>query len=127
MIIKDSEEIYTIEINECKRIVIETFEGLFTKDAYTRFHSDYKNKVLPVIGTSPWKKISDIRNFKASNVSTLMNDHNKWAEENGMLPGIIIINNNLVKSQINNLNNPSVPTAFTNLIKAYKWLKTQGL
>lgn len=128
MVIKDVKGMYELTVDTTRNIVKEKMIGFLKDEDLERYHKEYENKIVPLFKGKKWTKLSDLTQFKASSISESGNKHLAWCFKNGMEPGAIVVENAIVKMQMNRLskgNNVS-PTAFTSVDEADAWLKAQG-
>lgn len=125
MVIKDAKGMYIIQVDKINRIVYEYIEGHFEKYDYLRYHNDYMENILPIIGKHPWAKCVDLKRYKISDITEEMCMHNNWENENGLAVLIAIVDNSIVKLQFKKKSNPSI-LIVQSLEEAKKHLKFMG-
>ncbi|WP_432404711.1 hypothetical protein [Wukongibacter sp. M2B1] len=128
MIIKDSMGKYTIEIDKSGKIVKETPIGLWKKEDVERFHKDYETKVMPQLrAVKSWAVISDLREYKTSNVVEELSNHVMWKIGKGLQSAAIIVASAITKMQMKRTGGTAMePMPFTSEKEARDWLKDQG-
>lgn len=129
MIIKDINGMYELTVDTSKRIVYEKPNGLWTVDDYLRMHSEYVNKIFPLLKGKTWVKCSDLRDYKTSNIVSEANNHLTACVENGFIGGAIIVDSPIVKMQMNRASKDTGlklgPVAFTDPKEAEQWIASQ--
>lgn len=128
MVIKDTQDLYELRVDEKRRIVYEQFKGMFTKDAVVRIEKDYKTKIIPLFSGKKWAKYCDMRNYKLANSQDELNEFVKYCTDNGMAHAALIVESAIVKMQMNRVGrNVGVnPVAFTDEQEAEDYLKQNG-
>ena len=128
MEVKDLKGMYTIKVDTSRRVVTELIDGFFEKEDFARYHNDYVSKVLPVIGSSkPWATVSDLRNYKTSNIAEDIENHVKTKVENNLQKAAIVVGNVINKMQMKRVGGSAMePMPFETMEEADTWLKSQG-
>lgn len=128
MIVKDVQGKYEMDINSQRGVVFETISGFWTLDDIQRYHQDYMNKVIPAMKNKKWAKCSDVRTYKASNITDELNKNMAVYAQNGLVGGALIVDSAIVKMQLSRStkNIGLDPIPFDNLKEADEWLKSQG-
>ncbi len=127
MLIKDTQGKYEIKVDKQRRVIYERCIGLLKEEDTQRLHNEYMKKIVPLFNGKSWAKCSDLRNYKTSTVVDAMNTHINWCEQHGLVTGAIIVDQMIVKMQMNRVSKNTVqPTAFKSVEEADKWLKEQG-
>ncbi len=131
MLIKHAEGMYTLESKKTRNIVEENVNGKQTEEVYKQYCDDYK-KVIKEFNGKKWAKKAILHDFgMGSNVSDeLVNNHVKWALENGMQCVAMVVGSAVVKMKMNRLlkqSDSGVETvAFADEAEADEWLKEKG-
>ncbi len=128
MIVKDIKGMYKIEVDKSRNIVIETPMGLWKSEDVERFHKDYEAKVMPQLaGAKQWAILSDLRNYKTSNVVAELKNHVQWKTERGLHRAAIVVDSAINKMQMKRTGGTAMePMPFSTLEDAKGWLKEQG-
>ncbi len=128
MIVKDVQGKYEMDINSQRGVVFETISGFWTLEDIQRYHQDYMNKVIPAMKNKKWAKCSDVRTYKASNITDELNKNMAVYAQNGLVGGALIVDSAIVKMQLSRStkNIGLDPVPFDNLKEADEWLKSQG-
>ena len=128
MIIKDVQGKYELDINSQRGVVFEVISGFWTLDDIQRYHQDYMTKVIPAMKNKKWAKCSDVRTYKASNITDELNKNMGVYAQNGLVGGAMIVESAIVKMQLSRStkNIGLDPVPFDNLKEADEWLKSQG-
>lgn len=108
MVIKDAKGMYILKIDEKNRIVYEYVTGYFEKDDYSRYHNDYKENILPIIGKHPWVKCANLKKYKVSDITEEMCEHHTWERKNGLQLMIAVSDNTIVKLQLKRKNHANL-------------------
>lgn len=128
MIVKDVQGKYELDINSQRGVVFEVISGFWTLDDIQRYHQDYMTKVIPAMKNKKWAKCSDVRTYKASNITDELNKNMGVYSQNGLVGGALIVDSAIVKMQLSRStkNIGLDPVPFDNLKEADEWLKSQG-
>lgn len=127
MLITHPKELYTIKYDSARKVVFEAPVGLWTKEDYAEYHSQFVNKIGPTIGKQPWAICTDLRKYKLSDLGDVINQHTEWLNENNVQYSALIVDSAIVKMQINRAVGGKIPQlAFMNEQEADNWLKTKG-
>ncbi len=127
MLITHPKGLYTIKYDAARKVVYEAPVGLWNKDEYAEYHSQYVNKIGPEIGKQPWAICTDLRKYKISDLGDVMAKHVEWLIENNVKYSAMIVDSAIVKMQINRAVGVKIPQqAFLNETEAEEWLKTKG-
>ncbi|MFZ5967571.1 MAG: hypothetical protein ACOYVK_10405 [Bacillota bacterium] len=127
MLINDVKGMYKIKVDPVRRVVYEYPEGLWRGEDFQRLQQDYETKIAPALKGKPWAKLSDLRNYKMSNIVNEINDHVSWAAKNGLSCAAIVVESTVVKMQMKRSGGGAMaPEPFTEEAEADAWLKQQG-
>lgn len=127
MLVTHAKGLYSINYDPDKKLVYETPVGLWTKEDYEEYHSQYENKIGPAIGKQPWVIVSDLRKYKMSDLGEVMAKHTAWMADNNLQCAAVIVDSAIVKMQINRAISSKFPQqAFLNEDEAMAWLKSKG-
>ena len=127
MLITHPKGLYTIKYDAARKVVYEAPVGLWNKDEYAEYHSQYVNKIGPEIGKQPWAICTDLRKYKISDLGDVMAKHVEWLIENNVKYSAMIVDSAIVKMQINRAVGVKIhQQAFLNETEAEEWLKTKG-
>jgi hypothetical protein len=127
MLITHPKGLYTIKYDAARKVVYEAPVGLWTKEEYAEYHSQYVNKIGPEIGKQPWAICTDLRKYKISDLGDVMAKHIEWLTENNVKYSAMIVDSAIVKMQINRAVGVKIPQqAFLNETEAEEWLKSKG-
>lgn len=127
MQVKCPKGMYTMKYDEGRKIIYETPVGFWTKEDYQRYANDYVSKLGPVVKGKTWATLTDLRNYKTSDISDEINKHAEWMKNSGCTTAAVIVSSAIVKMQINRLgSNHFQQQAFTDEKEADAWLKGQG-
>lgn len=127
MLISNPKGLYTIKYDEARKVVFEAPVGLWTKEDYSEYHSQFENKLGPALGGKPWAICSDLRKYKISDLGDVMAKHTEWLGNNNLQYGAIIVDSAIVKMQINRAISSKFPQqAFLDEKEADEWLKSKG-
>lgn len=128
MLIKDVKGMYTIEVDKSRKLVKETPLGLWKKEDVERFHNDYMSKVVPQLaGAKEWAILSDLRQYKTSNVVAELQNHVMWKVEKGLNRAAIVVDSAINKMQMKRTGGTAMePMPFTSVEEASDWLKGEG-
>lgn len=127
MTINHPEGLYTINYDEKRSVVYEAPVGLWKKEQYMEYHSQYENKIGPALAGKPWAICTDLRNYKISDLADGMAIHAEWLVKNNVKFGATIVSSAIVKMQINRAFSPSFPQqAFLTMEEADEWIKLNG-
>lgn len=128
MIIKDAKGMYTIEVDKARKLIKETPVGLWKKEDVDRFHNEYASKAMPQLGgAKEWAILSDLREYKTSNVVAELQNHVKWKVEKGLYRAAIVVDSAINKMQMKRTGGTAMePMPFSSVEEASDWLKGQG-
>jgi hypothetical protein len=127
MLITHPKGLYTINYDTARKVVYEAPVGLWTKEEYTEYHSQYENKIGPATGKQPWAICTDLRKYKMSDLGEVMSKHVEWLSDNNVKFSAMIVDSAIVKMQINRAVSGKIPQqAFLNETEADEWLKSKG-
>lgn len=127
MMISHPKGLYSINYDSNKRTVYETPVGLWTKEDYAEYHSQFENKIGPAVGSQPWALVTDLRKYKMSDLGDVMAKHTEWLANNNVACAAVIVDSAIVKMQINRAVGSKFPQqAFLDEEEAMTWLKTKG-
>ncbi|MGX8794522.1 hypothetical protein ACR6HW_00300 [Fusibacter sp. JL298sf-3] len=128
MIIKHPKGKYELKVDQKRRIVYESFDGLLKPEDINQMHDDYLKKIYPMFRGKQWTKCSDLRNYQTSQIVDESDKHLHWCHDNGMVPGAILVDSTIVKFQMKRVSkdNDLMPTPFSSMEEAENWLKGQG-
>lgn len=127
MMITHPKGLYSINYDADKRVVYEAPVGLWTKEDYEEYHSQFVDKIGPALSKQPWVIVSDLRKYKMSDLGDVMAKHTEWLAENNLQYGAVIVDSAIVKMQINRaISSKFLQQAFLNEDEAMAWLKTKG-
>ena len=127
MLIQDSKGLYKIKVDTARRVVYEYPTGLWQAEDYKRMHNEYVTKIGPLLGGKPWAKLSDLRSYKASNITDEINVHVAWASKNGLAKAAIVVESSIIQMQMKRSGGGIMaPEPFVDEKAADDWLKTQG-
>ncbi len=119
--------LYTINYDADKKIVFEEPVGLWTKEDYAEYHSQFENKIGPAVGNQSWAMVSDLRKYKMSDLGDVMAKHTEWLANNNLQVAAVIVDSAIVKMQINRAISTKFPQqAFLSEEEALTWLKSKG-
>lgn len=119
--------LYTIKVDTSRKLVSEAPVGLWTKEQYQEYHSQYENKVAPLVAKEPWAILCDMRKYKISDLGDVLAKHAEWLENNNCKLTAMIVDSAIVKMQINRaVSGKIAQQAFTTEEEADAWLKTKG-
>lgn len=131
MLIRDPKGKYELRVDTERFIVYEKNMGLWNSEDISRFHNEYKLKILPLIDGREWFKCTDLREYKLSNITDAMINHVTWCVKNNLFGAIIIVKNEAIEMQMNLsvLHSGMIysPLAFANVEDAEKWLRTHWI
>lgn len=127
MIIQDSKGMYEVKVDTKRRIVYEYVTGLWQAEDYKRLHNEYVTKIGPLLGGKPWAKLSELKNYKTSNITDEINKHVSWSAKNGLEKAAIVVESSIIKMQMKKSGAGVMdPEIFTDEKSADDWLKSQG-
>lgn len=127
MFISHPEGRYTIQYDPDKNLVFEAPIGLWNKDYYKEYHSQYVEKIGPILNGKPWAIRSDLRKYKISDLTPLLAMHTDWLAANNLQSAAIIVDNAIVKMQINRaISSKFIQKAFLTEEEADEWLRSKG-
>ncbi|SHM32255.1 hypothetical protein SAMN02746066_01587 [Anaerosporobacter mobilis DSM 15930] len=127
MLISNPKGLYTINYDPVKKLVKEAPVGLWTKEDYAEYHSQFENKIGPALGNQPWAICSDLRKYKVSDLGEIMAKHTDWLANNNLKYGAVIVDSAIVKMQINRaISSKFEQQAFLTEEEADVWLKSKG-
>jgi hypothetical protein len=127
MLITHPKGLYTIKYDSTRKIVYEAPVGLWTKEDYAEYHSQFENKIGPALGGQPWAICTDLRKYKISDLGDVIAKHTEWMQNNKLQYIALIVDSAIVKMQINRAVAGKVPQqAFLNEEEAETWLKSKG-
>lgn len=127
MLITHPKGLYTIKYDSTRKIVYEAPVGLWTKEDYAEYHSQFENKIGPALGGQPWAICTDLRKYKISDLGDVIAKHTEWMQNNKLQHIALIVDSAIVKMQINRAVAGKVPQqAFLNEEEAETWLKSKG-
>ncbi|MGB8455077.1 MAG: hypothetical protein WCD89_22450 [Anaerocolumna sp.] len=127
MLITHPKGFYTINYDTARKVVYEAPVGLWTKEEYAEYHSQYVNKIGPAMGKQPWAICTDLRKYKMSDLGEVMAKHVEWMADNNAKFSAMIVDSAIVKMQINRAISGKIPQqAFLNETEADEWLKSKG-
>lgn len=127
MQITNSKGLYTINLDESKKIVFEATVGLWKREDYLEYHSQFENKIGPALKGQPWAICSDLRKYKMSDLGDVMAKHTEWMASNHLKCAAIIVDSAIVKMQMNRAISTKFPQqVFTSEEEAKSWLKSKG-
>lgn len=127
MLISQPNGLYTISYDSAKKLVKEAPVGLWTKEEYAEYHSQFENKIGPAIGGQSWAIRTDLRKYKVSDLGEVMAKHTEWLASNNLKFGAIIVDSAIVKMQINRaISSKFTQQAFLTEEEADEWLKSKG-
>jgi hypothetical protein len=131
MLITDSHGKYELKIDIERAIVYEKNVGLWTDEDISRFHNEYLNKILPMLGGREWLKCTDLREYELSDITEGIISHIALCVEKRLFGGIIIVESEPIKMQMNYSvlysNMIFSPIAFTDFESAEKWLNSHWI
>ncbi len=118
--------LYTIRFDVGRKICYEVPVGIWTKDDYKIYHSDYVSKIGPRLN-GKWAKLIDLRRYKTSDITEEINKHSKWMLSTGCNTMAFIVESAIVKMQMNTAGAGIFQQkAFTDEKEANEWLKSKG-
>lgn len=128
MLIRDLKGMYELKVDTARRLVYEKNVGFWTAEDFKRYREDYVNKIVPALKGKKWAKMCDLTEYKVSTIVDEINSLNEYCEKNGFCCAALIVENALVKMQMNRSvkGNGVNPMAFTDVNEADAWLKGQG-
>ncbi|MFV0341542.1 MAG: hypothetical protein ACK5JH_01430 [Anaerocolumna sp.] len=127
MLISQPDGLYTISYDATKKLVKEAPVGLWTKEEYIEYHSQFVNKIGPALGGQPWAIRTDLRKYKVSDLGEVMAKHTEWLANNNLSCGAIIVDSAIVKMQINRaISSKFTQQNFLTEEEADEWLKQKG-
>lgn len=127
MLITNSKGLYTIKFDSTKNVAYEVPVGVWTKEDYIEYHSQFENKLGPALGNKPWAMISDLRKYKVSDLGDVMAKHGDWMANNNLQYSAVIVDSAIVKMQINRaMGSKFVQKAFLTEEEAVEFLKSNG-
>ncbi len=127
MLISNPKGLYTINYDPVRKLVKEAPIGLWTKEDYAEYHSQFENKIGPAVGNQPWAICSDLRKYKVSDLGDIMAKHTDWLADNNVKFGAVIVDSAIVKMQINRaISSKFTQQAFLTEEEAEEWLKSKG-
>lgn len=127
MLISNPKGLYTINYDPVRKLVKEAPIGLWTKEDYAEYHSQFENKIGPAVGNQPWAICSDLRKYKVSDLGDIMAKHTDWLADNNVQFGAVIVDSAIVKMQINRaISSKFTQQAFLTEEEAEEWLKSKG-
>lgn len=127
MLINNPKGLYTINFDDKRKVVYEAPVGLWTKEEYAEYHSQFENKIGPATGNQSWAICSDLRKYKISDLGDIMGKHIEWLIENNCKYSALIVDSAIVKMQINRAVGGKLPQqAFLDDKEADEWLKSKG-
>lgn len=127
MEIKDSKGLYTLKFDSARKVLFEAPVGLWTRDEYVEYHSQFENKIGPAAAKQPWSICSDLRKYKMSDLGDVMAKHMDWLASNNVQYSAVIVDSAIVKMQVNRASGSKVQQqAFLTEEEASDWLKSKG-
>ncbi|BCJ96209.1 hypothetical protein acsn021_37780 [Anaerocolumna cellulosilytica] len=127
MLITHPKGLYTIKYDSARRVAYDAPVGLWTKEDYADYHSQYVNKIGPAVGGQTWAVCTDVRKYKISDLGDVIAKHTEWLNENKVQYAAIIVDSAIVKMQMNRAVGGKIPQqAFLNEQEADEWLKSKG-
>lgn len=127
MLITEPNGKYTIKYDSTRKVVLEAPVGLWTKEDYAEYHSQFVNKIGPAVGKQDWAICTDLRKYKLSDLGDVISKHAEWMYQNNLKFIALIVDSAIVKMQINRAVAGKVPQqAFLDEKEAEDWLKSKG-
>lgn len=128
MKIVDAGGMYELEVDVRRGVVYQTPRGFWKEEDALRFIADMKTKVIPPLQNRKWVVISDVREYKVSSITELLNELVLYSQQHGQVGGGIIVESALVKMQLlrSTKSTDIPPVVFTGKDEAETWLKEQG-
>lgn len=127
MLIQDVKGLYKIKVDTSRRVVYEYVTGLWQAEDYNRMQNEYVTKIGPLLGGKPWAKLSELKNYKTSNITDEINNHVTWSTKNGLAKAALVVESSIIKMQMKRSGaGLMAPEVFTDEKSADDWLKTQG-
>lgn len=127
MLITHPKGLYTIKYDSARKIVYEAPVGLWNKEDYAEYHSQFENKIGPAVGKQPWAVCTDVRKYKISDLGEEMAKHAEWLAENNVKYYAMVVDSAIVKMQMNRAVGVKIPQqAFLSESEADEWLKAKG-
>ncbi|AJY74212.1 hypothetical protein [Paenibacillus beijingensis] len=128
MKIVDSKEMYVLNVDVPRGVVYQKPRGFWKEEDALRFVEDMKTKVIPLLEKKKWVVISDVREYKVSSITEILNELIAYSHQKGQVGGGIIVESALVKMQLTRSTKSSeiAPVVFTSEEEAEAWLKEQG-
>lgn len=130
MIIQHPQRMYTLKSNTSRKIIEESIDGKHTKEVYLEYWNDYK-KLTKEFNGQPWAKKCDLRgHVLTTEVSAeLINDHVKWAVDNGLTCIALVIDSAITKMKMNRsikMSGGVETQSFDKEEDAENWLRSKG-
>ena len=125
MRIQDAKGLYIIDFDATKMVAYEKISGSWTKEDYLRYHSEYVSKVGPILGGKSWVKLSDIREYKTSDIADAMEAHTTWMKKTNLKGVAVLVSSAIIKMQLNRASAGQIlQKAFDNEKEAAEWLNS---
>ncbi len=126
MIIYDEKKMYTLNFDEKRRIMYEQNTGVWNKEVFKRFESDYHG-ISNILNSKPWAKLCDLRSYKVSGINEELAAYTEWMTNNNLKAAATIVDSAVTQVQMNKaVGTKFAMKAFLSESEADKWLKSQG-
>lgn len=128
MLVRDEKKMYSIEIDINRRIVYERINGYFLKEDMERYHKDYVDNVLMSLNIDkPWAIITDLRYYRASDITENIYEHVNWKVEHNLKKAAVVAVSPFIRSQMRKVGDETIePSFFNTPEEADEWLRRQG-
>lgn len=126
---KDSKGKFEVKVDTGRRVCFEKFTGTWTKDEFDRLNKVYKEAVdmLNTNGVKDWAKLTDVREYKTSNIGEEIAKHVEWASKQGYTKAALIVDKVVNKMQVNRVAGKILQIAsFKSIEEGDNWLKENG-
>lgn len=127
MLISHSKGLYTIMVNEERRIVYEAPIGEWKKTDYEEYQALYLNTIKPCLGEGEWALCTDLRKYRISEIEELIGNQIDWYCNNRMKCAALIVDSAMIKVHISKIiSNKFNVMGFLDEADAEQWLKSLG-